>query len=61
MVKLDKNTAANFYAEHQGRPFFPTLLDFMTSDYSVALELVSPNIVKRWREMLGPTNSLTAK
>ncbi|MCL4165885.1 UNVERIFIED_CONTAM: hypothetical protein GTU68_047032 [Idotea baltica] len=61
LVKLNRNTAANFYAEHQGKSFFTTLLDFMTSDYAVALELVGPDMIKRWRELLGPTNSLVAK
>jgi nucleoside diphosphate kinase len=37
MFRFTENEAKQFYAEHDGRPFFPTLIDFMTSDYAVGL------------------------
>jgi nucleoside diphosphate kinase len=40
MVKLTPETAGEFYGEHRGKPFFPTLIDFMTSDVAVGMELV---------------------
>lgn len=61
MFKFTPELATNFYAEHEGKPFFPTLMDFMTSDVSVGLELVRENAIKHWRTLLGPTNSSTAK
>lgn len=33
----------------------------MTSDFAVGIELISNNAIKKWRTLLGPTNSLTAK
>lgn len=47
-----------FYAEHKGKPFFDNLVAFMSSDFIVGLELVGENAIKRWRELLGPTNTL---
>jgi len=33
----------------------------MTSDVSVGLELVAADAVKKWRQVIGPTNSANAK
>ena len=31
LIHMDKAKAAGFYAEHEGRPFFPNLVEYMTS------------------------------
>ena len=31
LIHLDQAKAAGFYAEHEGRPFFPNLVEYMTS------------------------------
>jgi len=56
MFKFTPETASVFYGEHKGKPFFPTLIDFMTSDVSVGMELVRENAIGHWRSVLGPTN-----
>ena len=61
MSKFTNQTAAAFYAEHVGKPFFPNLQAAMTSDVCIGLELVSENAIKKWREVIGPTNSTVAK
>ena len=61
MVRLTQETAASFYSEHEGKPFFPNLIEFMTSDVSIGLELVREDAIAHWRDLLGPTNSATAK
>jgi nucleoside diphosphate kinase len=33
----------------------------MTSDFAVGMELVAPDAIKKWRNFIGPTNSLKAK
>ena len=33
----------------------------MTSDYAVGLELIAPDAIKKWRQLIGPTNSNTAR
>jgi len=50
-----------FYAEHKGKPFFDTLVGFMSSDFITGIELVGDNAIKRWRDLLGPTNTNVAK
>ena len=60
-AKLSRRDCEAFYAEHKGRPFFPGLVKFMSSGPVVKLELSGPNAIKRWRELIGPTNSITAR
>jgi nucleoside-diphosphate kinase len=33
----------------------------MTSDVCIGMELVSDNAVKKWRDVIGPTNTAVAK
>ena len=61
MSKFTPATAGEFYAEHRGKPFFAGLVEFMTSDVVTGLELVAENAVEKWRQLIGPTNSLLAK
>lgn len=56
-----RETAAKFYGEHQGKPFYDTLVRYMTSGPIVALELVGPNAIATWRKIIGPTNLDNAK
>ena len=61
MVQLSQKKAAEFYAEHDGKPFFPVLIDFMTQRPIVAFEIMGSDAVARWREILGPTDSSVAR
>ena len=61
MSKFNSNSAAEFYAEHVGKGFYPNLSALMTSDVCVGLELVANDAVSKWREVIGPTNSTVAK
>jgi nucleoside-diphosphate kinase len=58
---ISRETASEFYAEHQGKPFYKDLVDYITSGPIVALELVGPNAISRWRQIIGPTNLDVAK
>ncbi|CAM9759586.1 unnamed protein product, partial [Pylaiella littoralis] len=49
-----------FYSEHRGRPFFDTLVAFMTSGPLVQLCLEKVGAIKAWRQLAGPTNSTDA-
>ena len=60
-MQLTRMRAEEFYSEHHGKPFFPALLDFMTSGPIWALVLAKSNAIRSWRELMGPTNSLVAK
>jgi len=57
MICLTKENARQFYGEHKGKLFFENLISFMTSGPVIGLELVGENAVKKWRDLLGPTNT----
>ncbi|CAG0899016.1 unnamed protein product [Darwinula stevensoni] len=60
-VTLTRDEAAAFYAEHEGKPFYEGLVEFMTSGPIVVMALARKNAVKHWRTLLGPTNTAVAK
>lgn len=61
MSRFDDNSGGQFYGEHKGKHFFPNLLEFVTSDVCVGLELVKDDAIRGWRNLLGPTNTAKAK
>lgn len=44
------------YAEHEGKPFFPALLEFITSGPLVAAVAEGPRAVAAWRQIAGGTD-----
>jgi len=59
-MRLDDQMARGFYAVHKARPFFGELVEFMTSGPVVALVLEGEGAIKKWRDLMGPTNSKEA-
>jgi nucleoside-diphosphate kinase len=45
----------------QGKPFYDELTKFISSDFVVGMELVSDDCIKKWRQLLGPTNCQIAR
>jgi nucleoside diphosphate kinase len=60
-LTLTPAAAAEFYAEHAARAFFPELLQFMTSAPSTVLLLQRVDAVAAWRSLIGPTDSAKAR
>src|SRR3989339_231183 len=60
MLVIKDGLAKKHYAEHLSKPFFPSLLDFITSAPSVALVLQGENVISLVRKMMGATNYLNA-
>jgi len=60
MMKLSQPQAEGFYAVHRERPFFPSLVKFMTEGRIVALALEREDAVKKLREVMGATNPANA-
>jgi len=58
---LTAEQCSDFYSEHYGKKFFPSLVAFMTSAPIVAMILAKENAIQQWRELIGPTNSVVAK
>jgi nucleoside-diphosphate kinase len=56
MVHLTKKQAEGFYAVHQGKPFFESLTDFMSSGPAVVMILEGEKVIARYRELMGATN-----
>lgn len=54
------NLAKLHYAEHEGKPFFPKLVDFLTSGAVVAMVWEGKDVVKYGRTMIGATNPLAS-
>ncbi len=60
MVQLDDKSAGGFYAEHEGRPFFGDLIEFMTSGPVMVQVLEGEGAVALNRELMGATNPAEA-
>lgn len=56
MQKLEKHEAENFYSVHKGKPFFNSLVSYMTSGAVVVFAMEGDNAISRWREIMGATN-----
>lgn len=57
---LDRGTAEQHYAEHEGKPFYGDLVDFITSGPLVAMVVEGPDAVKSMRSLMGATNPVEA-
>lgn len=60
VVRLDRAAAESFYAVHRERPFFESLVRFMTSGPCMALALAGRDAVPRLRETIGATDPAEA-
>lgn len=55
-VQLTREQAEGFYAEHQGKPFFDGLVEYMISGPIVVSVLEKANAVADYRTLIGATN-----
>ncbi len=60
MKHLTRNEAEDFYSVHRERPFFPALVEFMTSGPVMIQVLEGENAILRNRELMGATNPAEA-
>ncbi|MCP5049815.1 MAG: nucleoside-diphosphate kinase [bacterium] len=56
MIRIDKDLASQHYAEHQGKPFYPGLVDFITSAPVIAGVWQGDNAISIVRKVLGATS-----
>jgi nucleoside-diphosphate kinase len=59
-LRLSTAQAEAFYAVHRERPFFRSLVEFMTSGPVVAQVLEGENAIAKNREVMGATNPANA-
>jgi nucleoside-diphosphate kinase len=60
MVHLTRPEAEGFYAVHKERPFFPDLVNYMTSGPVVVQVLEGENAIQKNRDIMGATNPADA-
>ena len=60
MVHLSRERAEAFYAVHKERPFFPELVEFMTSGPCLVQVLEGEGAIAKNREVMGATNPAEA-
>jgi nucleoside-diphosphate kinase len=61
MIHLSKEKAEGFYDIHRDKPFFPNLVEFMTSGPVIVQVLEGENAILKNREVMGATNPSEAK
>jgi nucleoside-diphosphate kinase len=60
MLRMDKELASRHYGIHKDKPFFGSLVDFITSGPIVAIVFEGPQAVEVIRQTMGSTNSAKA-
>ncbi|MGI9558879.1 MAG: nucleoside-diphosphate kinase [Thermodesulfobacteriota bacterium] len=56
MIRMTKQQAEGFYAEHSERPFFSSLTEFMSSGPCVVMVLEGEGVIAKVRKIMGATN-----
>ena len=59
-MQVTEDLAKQHYAEHDGKPFFGELVEFITSGPIVAMVLEGESAIKAARQVIGATNPLEA-
>lgn len=60
MLHLSQNQAEQFYAVHKDRPFYSSLVKYMTSGPVVVSVLEAEDAVVKYRDVMGATNPANA-
>jgi len=58
LMRVTEQQAAEHYVEHVGKPFYPELVEFITSGPVVAMAIEGLGAVATVRSMMGATNPL---
>jgi len=60
LLKVDEARAKKHYAEHDGKPFFKGLVEYITSEPIVALVIEGNDAIEGCRSSIGATNPIKA-
>jgi nucleoside-diphosphate kinase len=58
---IDLQSAQAHYAEHEGKPFYPPLVEFITGGPLVALVAEGPRAIEAFRSLAGATDPVKAQ
>lgn len=61
IMRVSRQLAESYYAEHKGKPFYEPLMAYITSGPVVAMVLEGDGAVAGVRKMMGKTNSAEAE
>ena len=61
VLKLSREQAERFYAVHESRPFYKSLVEFMTSGPIVVMVIGGHGSIEKWRDLMGATDPAKAK
>jgi len=61
MIQLTERQARGFYAVHKARPFYDSLVSFMTSGPVVVSVLEGEDAIARYRKLMGATDPAKAE
>src|SRR5512138_3638793 len=56
MIRLSKDQAKGFYKVHEGKPFYESVTDFMSSGPCVVMVLEGEEAIERYRALMGATD-----
>ena len=56
MIRMTKEQAKGFYKVHEGKPFYESVTDFMSSGPCIVMILEGENAIARYRQLMGATD-----
>jgi nucleoside-diphosphate kinase len=56
MIRMSKDQAEGFYKVHEGKPFYESVTDFMSSGPCVLMVLEGEEAIAKYRKLMGATN-----
>lgn len=60
LLQADRSLLATHYAEHEGKPFYEPLVEFMESGPIVAFRIAGNRVIEGFRALAGTTDPTTA-
>ena len=61
MVRFNAELVSIFYQDHANKPYFPQIVQTMTSDVVIGIEILGDNAIEAVTRLAGPTNPAAAK
>ncbi|MFT2816090.1 nucleoside-diphosphate kinase [Leifsonia sp. A12D58] len=59
-LQADRSLLAKHYEEHEGKPFYEPLVEFMESGPIVAIRIAGNSVIEGFRSLAGTTDPTTA-
>ena len=56
LLKMTKEQAKGFYKVHEGKPFYESVTDFMSSGPCIVMVLEGEGVIMKYRKIMGATN-----